>query len=101
VLAHAQPLRRPLLAADPEAVNLPELVRTLREARGRGAGLLPVPPAVLKLSLKALGRSEEYARLAEPLVVSTAALQSLGWHAAVSTREGLTRYAQSAQLQPA
>ncbi len=100
VLAHEQPLCRPLLVADPEAVSLPELVRTLRQARGRAPGLLPVPPFALRLALNALGRSDEYARLAEPLLVSTAALQSLGWQAAVSTREGLTRYAQSAQLQP-
>jgi UDP-glucose 4-epimerase len=100
VLAHEQPLRRSLLVADPEAVSLPELVRVLREARGRGAALLPVPQLLLRLALQALGRSEEYARVAEPLIVSTSGLQRLGWQPAVSTHEGLIRYAQSAQLQP-
>jgi nucleoside-diphosphate-sugar epimerase len=99
VLAHEQSLRRPLLVADPEAVSLPELVRSLRQARGRGAGLLPVPQLALRVALDAAGRSEEYARLAEPLIVSTARLQALGWQPRVSTREGLTRYAQSAQPQ--
>jgi UDP-glucose 4-epimerase len=100
VLGHAEPLRQPLLVADPEPVSLPELVRIFREARGRGAGLLPVPPSILKLALRALGRSEEYARLAEPLVVSTARLRGLGWQPAVSTREGLVRYAQETAATP-
>lgn len=97
VLQYEQPLRRPLLVADPEAVSLAELVRILREAGGRSAGLIPLPPFVLRAGLNALGRSEEYARLAEPLVVSTARLQELGWRPAVSTREGLIRYSRSAQ----
>jgi len=59
VLGHAEPLRRPLLVADPEAVSLPELVRILREARGRGPGLVPVPASLLRLGLRAIGRSEE------------------------------------------
>jgi UDP-glucose 4-epimerase len=95
VLGSAQPLRRTLLVADPEPVSLPELVRILREARGRGAGLLPVPQGLLRLALQALGRAEEYARLAEPLIVSTERLHALGWLPAVTTREGLTRYAGS------
>jgi UDP-glucose 4-epimerase len=100
VLGHAEPLRQPLLVADPEPVSLPELVRILREVRGRGAGLIPVPPGILKLALEALGRSEEYARLAEPLIVSTARLRELGWQPPLSTREGLVRYAQHAAATP-
>jgi UDP-glucose 4-epimerase len=99
VLRHEQPMRQPLLVADPDAVSLPELVRILREARGRGAGLIPLPQSLLKLALQMLGRSEEYERLAEPLIVSTARLEGLGWHPAVSTREGLTRYARSPETQ--
>jgi nucleoside-diphosphate-sugar epimerase len=100
VLGHASPLRRPLLVADPEAVSLPELVRILREARGRGAGLVPMPASLLRLGLQALGRPEEYARLSEPLVVSTDRLRELGWQPALSTREGLVRYAQDAAATP-
>ncbi len=100
VLGYAQPLRGPLLVADPDPVTLPDLVRTLREARGRGARLVPIPQGMLKLALQAVGRSEEYARLAEPLIVSTAGLRKLGWQPALSTREGLGRYAQAAASTP-
>ncbi len=95
VLSEQQPLRGPLLVADPEPVSLPELVASLRAALGRGAGIIPVPAAMLKFALTALGRSEEYARLAEPLIVDTAKLQRLGWHPPVSTRDGLTRFVEA------
>lgn len=97
VLQHGEPLRRPLLVADPEPVSLAELVRSLREGQGRRPGLLPLPSFILRAGLNALGRSEEYERLAEPLVVSTARLQSLGWRPVLSTREGLIRFSRSMQ----
>lgn len=91
----APSLRRPLLIADPETVTLPELVGILREASGHRRNVFPLPGSILKLALSALGRGEEYARLAEPLVVSLAQLQRLGWTPALGTREALARYVQS------
>jgi UDP-glucose 4-epimerase len=93
----APSLRRPLLIADPEPVSLPELVGILREADGRRRNAFPLPNSILKLALSALGRAEEYARVAEPLVVSCAKLQSLGWAPALGTREALIRYGQADQ----
>lgn len=95
VLGEQPPLRRPLLVADPEPVSLPELVTILRAALGRRPDMIPVPAVMLRIMLNAFGRSEEYARLAEPLIVDTAKLQKLGWRPAVSTREGLTRFVQA------
>jgi len=94
-LLAAPNLRRPLLIADPEPVSLPELVGILREASGRRRNVFPLPNSILKLALSALGRAEEYARVAEPLLVSHAKLQSLGWTPVLGTREALIRYAQS------
>jgi len=91
----APSLRRPLLVADPAPVSLPELVGILREASGRRRNVFPLPNSILKLALSALGRAEEYARVAEPLLVSHAKLQSLGWTPVLGTREALIRYAQS------
>jgi UDP-glucose 4-epimerase len=93
-------LRCPLLLADPEPVSVSDMITVFRRAQGRSPALLPMPPAMLKLAAHALGRSEEYARLSEPLVVSTAKLQSLGWTPAVHTHEGLTRFAQLQQRAP-
>jgi UDP-glucose 4-epimerase len=91
----APSLRRPFLIVDPEPLSLPELVGILREASGRRRSVFPLPNSVLKLALSALDRAEEYARVAEPLVVSLAQLQSLGWTPALGTREALIRYVQS------
>jgi UDP-glucose 4-epimerase len=88
-------LRRPLLVADPEPVSLPELVSILREASGRRRNVFPLPDSILKLALSAFGRADDYARLAEPLVVSHAKLRSLGWMPALGTREALIQYVQS------
>jgi UDP-glucose 4-epimerase len=88
-------LRAPLLVADPEPVSVSDMLAILRQAQGRAAGLLPVPPFLLKLAAQALGRSEEFQRLSEPLVVNTARLEGLGWSPAVRTREGLARFAQA------
>jgi hypothetical protein len=52
---------------------------------------------MLRLAARALGRSEEYLRLSEPLVVSTASLERLGWSPVVHTKEGLARFAQLQQ----
>jgi len=75
--------------------SLPELVGILREASGRRRNVFPLPNSILKFALSALGRAEEYARVAEPLLVSHAKLQSLGWTPVLGTREALIRYAQS------
>jgi UDP-glucose 4-epimerase len=91
----APSLRRPLLVADPEPVSLPELVGILREASGRRRNVFPLPNSILKVALHALGRTKEYVLVAEPLVVSHAKLQSLGWAPALGTREALIRYVQS------
>lgn len=94
VLNIGKQLRQPLLVADPEPVSVSDIVATFRHAQARSPGLVPIPPFMLKLVAQALGRSEEYLRLSEPLIVSTAKLESLGWTAAVHTKEGLTRFAQ-------
>jgi UDP-glucose 4-epimerase len=88
-------LRCPILIADPEPVSVAEIVTIFRRAQGRSPALLPVPAFMLKAAAQALGRSEEYERLSQPLVVSTGKLQSLGWSPAVHTRDGLTRFAQA------
>jgi len=75
--------------ADPTPVTLAELVRALRAGMGRGPGLLPVPPVVLALALRALGRGEEWSRLGGELVADVSSLCAAGWKPAVDTSAGL------------
>lgn len=94
VLKATEPLRRPLLVADPEPLTMAEMIAAMRSGLGRRSGLFPVPAPILKATFAAGGRSEAYRRLAEPLVVRTDALCALGWAAPLTTREGLARLVQ-------
>ncbi|QFU14887.1 NAD-dependent epimerase/dehydratase family protein [Microvirga thermotolerans] len=87
------PLRRPFIAADPEPVTVPEIVAALRAGMGRGPGLVPVPPALLRMAAALAGRVEAYERLAGSLVASPDALRRIGWEPVTGTRDGLARLA--------
>jgi nucleoside-diphosphate-sugar epimerase len=89
VLAAPQRLQRAFIVADAEPLTIPEMITILRGGLGRRPGLVPVPPRLLELGLRAAGRGEIYQRLAGSLVADPAALMSLGWAPRVTTTEGL------------
>ena len=95
VLAAPGPLRRPLIAADPAPLTIPEMIAAVRRGLGRSPGLIPVPPVLLKTALRATGRTEIYQRLAGSLVADSGALLRLGWKPPVTTPEGLAALARS------
>ena len=95
VLAAPGPLRRPLIAADPQALTIPEMISALRRGLGRRPGLIPVPPSLLKTALRVARRAEIYPRLAGSLVADPAALAGLGWSPAVATPDGLAALARN------
>lgn len=95
VLSAPQPLRRPLIVADPEAVTVPQMITALRRGLGRRPGLLPVPPQLIEAILRAAGRTEIYERLAGSLIADPAALMRLGWTPAISTLDGLAALARN------
>jgi nucleoside-diphosphate-sugar epimerase len=88
-------LRRPLIVADPTALTIAEMVTALRRGLGRKGGLIPVPPSLLKMALRAAGRAEIYQRLAGSLVADPSALVRLGWTPPVATSDGLAALARS------
>jgi UDP-glucose 4-epimerase len=89
VLARPEPLRRPLIVADPEPLTVAGMIAALRSGLGRRPGVFSVPSALLRGACRALGREEVYDRVAGPLVVDASALHRLGWRPQVSTPAGL------------
>jgi UDP-glucose 4-epimerase len=101
VLTAQQPLRRPLIVADHDALTIPTMIATMRSALNRSAGLFWIPQSVLKSAFWAARRADLYQRLAEPLVADSSALQSVGWSPPVTTPDGLRRLVQSEAARPA
>jgi UDP-glucose 4-epimerase len=93
VLAAPHRLQRALVVADSEPLTIPDMITILRRGLGRRPGLVPVPPGLLELALRATGRGEIYQRLAGSLVADASALMELGWTPRVSSTEGLTALA--------
>jgi len=89
VLAAPQPLRRPLIVADPEPLTLPGMIAAMRRGLRRRAGVFPVPAVLLRTACQTIGQSELYDRVAGPLVADAAALRALGWMPTVATDAGL------------
>ncbi|MEH3144472.1 MAG: NAD-dependent epimerase/dehydratase family protein [Methylobacterium frigidaeris] len=98
VLRAPDPLRRPFVVAEPDALSLPEMIAALRAGLGRPRGLLPVPPGLVGLGLRLAGRAEAWERLSGSLVARADALQALGWTAPVATRDGLAALARGSGL---
>ena len=88
-------LRRPLIAADPQALTIAQMIAAMRHGVGRRPGTFPFPPALLRLLLHGAGRPEIYERLAGSLVVDSSALMKLGWMPPVATPVGLAKLMQA------
>src|SRR5262249_3264284 len=93
VLAAPQPLRRPLIVADPEPFTIPDMITAMRRGLGRRPGLIPLPPRLIETALGALGKAEAYQRLAGALVADPSALKRLGWTPPVRTADALAALA--------
>jgi len=74
---------------------LAEIVTALREGEGRRPGLWPVPPAMIALASRALGRADEWQRVGGALVANPAKLTHAGWKPALDTRSGLAALARA------
>lgn len=90
------PLRRPFIAADPEALTVPEIIAALRKGLGRSPGLVPVPSFALSAAASLMGKAEAYRRLSGSLVARPEALTRLGWQPVIGTPDGLARLAREA-----
>jgi nucleoside-diphosphate-sugar epimerase len=95
VLAAQGALRRAFIAADPQALTVPEMIAAMRHGLGRQPNVFPLPTALLQLLLRATGREEIYQRLSGSLVADPSALISLGWVPPLATPAGLARVMQA------
>lgn len=93
VLKAPEPLRRPLIVAEPDPLTVPEMIAALRKGLGRTPGLLNVPAPLLSAALRLTGRAEMVDRLTGSLVASAEALSGLGWRPRGASREGLAALA--------
>lgn len=85
---------RLFLAGAPESVSTAVLVRTLREALGRPARLVPAPARALEALAALGGFGEGIRRLTRSLEVdSSQARRDLGWAPAATPEEGIRRMA--------
>jgi UDP-glucose 4-epimerase len=85
VLAVPGPLRRALIAADPQALTVAEMIAAMRGGLGRRANVFPLPPGLLEILLRAAGQGEIYDRISGSLVADPSVLISLGWAPPVTT----------------
>ena len=89
VLAAKEPLKRPLIVADPKALTLGAIIAAMRQGLGRRAALFYVPKPLLKTALRAAGHKEGYETLFGSLVADPSALTRLNWVPPVETAAGL------------
>jgi nucleoside-diphosphate-sugar epimerase len=94
VLTTPQPLRRPLIVADPQAVTVADMIAAMRRGLGRRPNVFGIPSAFLELSLRAAGREYVYERLSGALVADPTALMQLGWKPPLTSEVGLARLMQ-------
>jgi UDP-glucose 4-epimerase len=68
-----------LLAAHPETIGTPDLIRALAQGLGVKGKLSSVPPELLATGAKLLGRGAMWQSLAGNFVANPAAARALGW----------------------
>jgi nucleoside-diphosphate-sugar epimerase len=89
LLAIHEPLRRPLIVADPTPSSVPEMIAAMRRGLGRSPGLIPVPAAALRAYLSLARKPELSERLTGSLAADPSALMRLGWRPTTETAAGL------------
>ena len=93
-------LRRPLIAADKEALTVGEMVAAMRDGLGRRPNIFPTPTALIGLLLRSLGQEQIYHRMSGSLVADPSALRNLGWAPPLATRDGLCQLMRASAPEP-
>lgn len=78
-----------ILAAHPETISTPELIRTLAEGLGVSAYLFPYPATLLRLGASLMGNGAMWQSLSGNFCTSPRVALSLGWKPAESLVESI------------
>jgi nucleoside-diphosphate-sugar epimerase len=93
---HSAAAGQTYLVSDGEDVSTPDLLRQLGAAMGHPARLLPLPPALLRLAGRLIGKSDQIDRLLGSLQVDSSKIRhELGWKPPYTLQEGLRLTASS------
>jgi nucleoside-diphosphate-sugar epimerase len=95
-LAAPATMNETYVVADPAPLTVGEMVGAIRAGQSRAPRLLPVPPRLLALALRATGRAHIWERIGGDCVINPAKLLAAGWRPATDTRAGLAAMAQAA-----
>ena len=95
LLAAPGTLRRPFIAADPQALTVAEMIAAMRQGLGRRPNVIPLPVTLLEFLLRTAHREDIYERLSRSLVADPSALMSTGWAPPLSTATGIARLMQA------
>lgn len=79
VLLNPKAIGETFVVADPQPQTVAEVVAQIRARRERAPHLFAVPPSLLRVALRLIGRDDFWERLGRPLVVSPAKLVAIGW----------------------
>lgn len=90
IVAQAETPPPLLLAAHPETISTPTLIRALAEGLGVPAKLLPCPAVLLRLGAAVTGRRAMWQSLSGNFATEPRAALALGWKPAESLAESLT-----------
>lgn len=99
-LTHSEAVNQTFFVSDRQDISTSDLVRALADAAGVQARLLPIPPSLLMVLARGLGRGAAAQRLCQNLQVDTTkAKLLLGWVPPLSMQRGLQHAIRSPRSQ--
>jgi nucleoside-diphosphate-sugar epimerase len=77
------------LVADAAPISVRDLVAAMRAGLGRPPHLVKVPLGAVRRLMKSFGKESEWERISGNFVVDPSKLMGIGWHSAISTKDGI------------
>ena len=89
-LEHPAAAGQVFMAADPDSISTPEMLRQIAAGLGKPAMLVPFPPSLIGVLAALLGKKALHVQLCRSLEVDAAhTRRTLGWTPRLTTRQGI------------